>query len=148
MKKRGKKARSLIENFAGISDRTTVILFLTFVVAALFIFDSIADQKAKAQTPEKQIMPRLDREAVKEASSKFIISDKAQDGVGFIIKDTVDPELLGHLAAMDYEQIKQNLGLQEDFVIYFEDENGQVAPISGKWCIGSKSASVSGIQCS
>jgi hypothetical protein len=37
--------------------------------------------------------------------------------------------------------------VKSDFVIYFEDENGNLLLLAGKPCIGSSYASVNGYKC-
>lgn len=130
-----------------VDDRIAVFAFITFLVVVLFLLDAIDDQKAisKGGTAKKFLTKEL---AEKQVLSKLIIDSKEKDGIGFIVKDTVDPELLEHFASKDYEQVKAELGLEPDFAIHFEDMNGNIVPIGERMCLGSKSASVNGVPCS
>ena len=130
-----------------IDDRTAVFVFLVFLVVVFFILDALADQKAlsKGGTAKKVLTKSM---AEKEILSNLIIDSKEQDGTGFIVKDNVDPELLEHFASKSYEQLKAELGIDTEFVIHFEDMNGNIIPIGDRMCIGSNGASINGVPCS
>ena len=130
-----------------IDDRTAVFAFLIVLVVIIFIFDTLSDQKAlsKGGTAGKVLTKDA---AEREVLSKLIIDSKEQDGTGFIVKDSVDPELLEHFASKRYEQLKAELGIDSDFVIHFEDMSGNIIPIGDRMCMGSKGATINGIPCS
>ncbi|RME53338.1 hypothetical protein D6783_02145 [Candidatus Woesearchaeota archaeon] len=64
-----------------------------------------------------------------------------------IREDGVDLEALKAIAEMDYEEVKQELGVQEDFCIVVEDAEGRVIPIGEKVGIGSDELLVGGVPC-
>ncbi|MBI2176420.1 hypothetical protein HYU40_03690 [Candidatus Woesearchaeota archaeon] len=158
-----KKKRTSLSNFRLIDDRTAVFGFLAFLVIVLFIFDAAADQQALfgyksaltttvqssggawSSTATSQI---LTKELADQVVSKLVIDSREKDGVAFIVKDTVDLQLLDYFTRMDYETIKSQLGIQSDFVIHFEDEAGMVVPMGNRFCIGSKNAKINGVPCS
>jgi hypothetical protein len=47
----------------------------------------------------------------------------------FILMGKVDKERFAGLAEMDYEVLKRELGLKNDFCIYIEDAQGNIIPV-------------------
>lgn len=132
-------------------DKAAVFAFIVFLVIVIFLFDALADQKAffhgtKATKATKKALTKEMAES--QVLSKLIIASKAQDGTGFIVKDTLDPELLEHFSSKGYEQIKKELKIDADFAIHFEDENGNILQIGDKMCIGSENVNIQGTPCS
>ena len=71
-----------------------------------------------------------------------------QNMSGVFIKGTkIDDQKLGEALNLSYENLKQLLGIQSDFCIYFEDEKGNVVPIRNKIGIGSPLVNFSGRSC-
>ena len=67
---------------------------------------------------------------------------------GVFIKGTkVDDQKLGEALNLSYESLKQLLGIQSDFCVYFEDEKGNVVPVRNKIGIGSSLVNFSGKGC-
>lgn len=154
---RQKVRRGGLPHFRLIDDRTAVFAFLAFLVIILFLFDAVADQQSlfgsrttKSTSPQSvtNLNPKLTKELADRAVSKLVIDTPQKDDVAFIVKDTVDPQLLDDFINMDYNTIKTHLGIQSDFVIHFEDEAGRIIPIGNRLCIGSKYASINGVPCS
>ena len=148
------KAVSTAHLFPGlkhIDDKTAVFAFLALLVVIIFLFDALSDQKAffhgtKAIKATKEALTKEMAES--QVLSKLIIESKAQDGTGFIVKDTLDPELLEHFSSKGYEQLKKELRIDADFAIHFEDENGNIVQIGDKICIGSENVNIQGTPCS
>lgn len=140
--------------FKLIDDRTAVFGFLAFLVIVLFIFDAAADQQSLFGSRTTQTIAQggagvvLTKELADQVASRLVIDSREKDGVAFIVKDTVDQQLLEYFTRMDYETIKAHLGIQSDFVIHFEDEAGMVIPMGNRFCIGSKMAKINGVPCS
>lgn len=144
-----------LSHFKLIDDRTTVFGFLAFLVVVLFLFDAAADQQAlfgyksalstRTQTVTTQL---LTKELADQVVSRLVIDTPEKDDVAFIVKDTVNTQLLKDFTSMDYDQIKSHLGIESDFVMHFEDEKGMVIPMGDKLCVGSKSARMNGVPCS
>ncbi len=148
-----KKRRTSKSNLTLIDDRTAVFAFLAFLVVVLFLFDSAADQQALFGSRTTQTAAQsgfsttLTNELADQVVSKLTIQSREDDGIAFIVKDTVDPQLLEYFTRLDYETIKAHLDIQSDFVIHLEDEKGMVVPLGSRFCIGSKSAKLNGIPC-
>ena len=136
-----------------IDDRTAVFAFLVFLVVVLFLFDSAADQQSLFGSRTTQTAAQsgasivLTKELADQVVSKLTVDSREDDGIAFIVKDTVDPQMLDYFTKLDYETIKAHLGLQSDFVIHLEDDRGMVVPMGSRFCIGSKSAKLNGIPC-
>ena len=141
--------KGLLSRLRLINDRSAVFMFLVLLVIILFTFDAMSDQGARNTNLQKNAAQNaVSGDLANRLMSQLIVDNSRQiNDVGFIVKGSVDPQLLHYFASMDYEQIKTHLGVQNDFVIHFEDENGQLIPIGDKWCIGSKNANVNGIPC-
>ncbi|MBI2550206.1 hypothetical protein HYV83_03425 [Candidatus Woesearchaeota archaeon] len=146
------KQKSFLSELKLVDDQKAVLIFLVFLVFVLFILDAMSDQMAlfsgkadaaagKAQF--KEIAP----DAASKLISKLTVNSREDDGVAFIVKDTVDPELLEYFANMDYESVKSRLGVNGDFAIHFEDQQGRIIQIGQKLCLGSKAATINGVQC-
>lgn len=148
-----KKRRTSQSSLRLIDDRTAVFAFLVFLVVVLFLFDSAADQQAlfgsrtTQTTAQSGASIALTKELADQIVSKLTIDSREDDGIAFIVKDTVDPQLLEYFTKLDYETIKAHLGIQSDFAIHLEDEKGVVIPMGDRFCIGSKSAKLNGIPC-
>lgn len=143
-----KPASHRFSGLKSLNDKAAVLLFIAALIIVIFLLDALADQRFQLGA-KKSAAKALSKENVEElVLSKFVIGSKEQDGMGFIVKDTVDPELLEHLATKEYSQVKKELGLDADFAIHFEDENGNLVPMGERACIGSREASIQGIPCS
>lgn len=145
----GDMPKGLLSNLRLMNDRTAVVLFLIFLVVIIFLFDSVSDQKYRnaffKDTSERKI---ASDNVANELISELVIDEvHRENNVGFIVKGAVDPQKLQQFASMNYNQIKAHLGVDDDFMIHFEDENGRVIPIGNKWCIGSQNTSINGIPC-
>ena len=146
----GSSQKGLLPNIRLINDRTAVIFFLVFLVVVLFLIDSVSDQNV----PYSGVRNSIEQKLVSESAANELISELKVGGssrsnpVGFIVKDTVDPQLLDHFTSMGYDQIKAELGVESDFVIHFEDESGRAIQLGNKWCVGSDNTKVNGIPCS
>ncbi|MBN2454175.1 hypothetical protein JXB11_01380 [Candidatus Woesearchaeota archaeon] len=123
-----KKAR-----IKGHDDSLALLLFMLFLVSVLFILDA-ADNSEEVITSD-QILKKL------------VVNDASEGSIAFVIRDRVDPQRLADFASKDYDQMKEELGVDYDFVVYFEDQSGNVVPFAGKYCVGSPKSSVGGISC-
>ncbi|HIG98567.1 TPA: hypothetical protein HA231_04050 [Candidatus Woesearchaeota archaeon] len=47
----------------------------------------------------------------------------------------------------DYENLKEILGIDAEFCVYFEDENGNIVPLQGRVGMGSSLVNISGMTC-
>lgn len=152
MSKRGKTraAANGLRPYAylkALSDRKAVLAFLVFLVIVLFLFDAVIDQQA-LYAGQASGGTELTRELADKVTSKLVIDSREKDGIAFIVKDTVDPELLEYFTSMDYHDIKAHMGISSEFMIHFEDQDGRVVPMGSKMCVGSKTARINGVPCS
>jgi hypothetical protein len=86
--------------------------------------------------------------AVQSEAHYLLEHAKAENSALQIIDgQEVDVVKLQQLALADYEQLKEESGISNDFCIYFEDEEGNVVPIDGHNGIGSSSINVSDVPC-
>ncbi len=101
------------------------------------------------------------RDRLKPADSSFVMeqelivnalvvpSRNMDNGVAFVIEENVDRERLERLAGMGYDELKSQIGVRNDFALYFTDEEGQLIVFDGeRTCIGSPKAVVGGSRCS
>lgn len=148
------KQKSFLSGLRLVDDQKAVLLFLVFLVFVLFILDAMSDQTALfsgkadagAATGSAQVK-EITSDAANKLISKLTVNSREEDSIAFIVKDTVDPELLEHFANTDYEQVKRQLGINGDFVIHFEDQQGRIIPIGQKLCLGSKTATINSVPC-
>ena len=148
--RKGPDSQGLLSSLRRVNDRTAVVVFLILLVVVLFLFDAASDQKARNVILKGGVQSKIASEnTANQLISQLAVDDAQKRGndVGFIVKGAVDPQLLEYFASMDYNKVKARLGVENDFVIHFEDENGRIIPIGDKWCIGSKNASINGTPC-
>lgn len=134
----------------GINDNTAVLAFLIFLAVVIFLIDAASDQKALADGSRQAAAKGSDipsREQAEKIVSKLTINSKEEDGIAFIVQDTIDSELLDEFIRMDYEEIKNHLGIKTEFVMHFEDANGRIIPIGDRMCIGSRDVKINGVAC-
>ncbi len=133
-KPRGRKPVSK-KNFKTTSDSTVLIIFLVLLLFIIFYFSSKSSNGTSVKDEQEKLL------------SVLVINDAQEDGPAIIIGDSVDSERVSKLASKDYREIKGLAGITSEFVIYFEDEKGNVISIADKPCIGSSYAQVNGVAC-
>ncbi|MBI3036445.1 hypothetical protein HYY73_01635 [Candidatus Woesearchaeota archaeon] len=148
------KQKGFLPGLRLVDDRKAVLIFLVFIVFVLFILDAMSDQMAlfsgnsgAGAAAGKDQAWKITPDAADKLISKLTVNSREDDGVAFIVKDTVDSELLEYFANMDYEQVKRHLGINGDFAIHFEDQQGRIIQIGQKLCLGSKTATINGVPC-
>ena len=68
--------------------------------------------------------------------------------IGLLSSNEIDTEKLVMLEKMDYNEVKGMLGVKNDFCIYFEDEDGNLAKIANiNPGIGSAKVYINGKPC-
>ena len=81
----------------------------------------------------------------------FFISRQTSEeklSLSIVEKDTVNDTKLDYLIEKEYLPLKTELGIQNDFCIFFEDEKGNVVTIrEGIVGVGSPEIKVGGIKC-
>lgn len=117
------------------NDSTLLIIFLVLLLFIIYFFgNSRMHETSVSQTQEILL-------------SKLVAQDEKEDGPAIVIGNTVDDSRVKKLASTDYSEIKSMVGVTSDFVIYFEDEQGNVVNIADKPCIGSSYVQVNGVNC-
>ncbi|MFH1182418.1 MAG: hypothetical protein V1702_05650 [Candidatus Woesearchaeota archaeon] len=77
-----------------------------------------------------------------------MLSSPQNNSLSFIVGGKVDNAKLQSFIRDDYNNTRESLGIISDFCFYFEDENGNVVPISqGIISFGSEKGIVGGKQC-
>ncbi len=122
-------------NKCSISDGAILAIFLIVVLFVIFFFSGAGTSSNSAAQEQKTLL------------NKLMIHDEREDGPAIVVGDVVDDARVKKLASTDYSEIKKMVGITSDFVIYFEDDNGNVVNIAGRPCIGSSYAQVNGVNC-
>jgi len=63
-----------------------------------------------------------------------------------VVGDEVDEQALNRLMSKDYNELKKELGITKDFIVYFEDENNNPIEINGMYCFGYEEAALNGCR--
>ncbi|MBI2574254.1 hypothetical protein HYV82_00015 [Candidatus Woesearchaeota archaeon] len=120
-------------------------MVLLILAAAITLYFMTAgkptDSAARAQYPE----PNKTLEIILK---KLVVSNQGAPGnMAVVIGDQVDSSRLKELANTPYEKIKSEMGVKNDFAIYFVSGDDTIIPIGSKPCIGSPEAEVDGRRC-
>jgi hypothetical protein len=109
---------------------------IIFLVAFISIF-------ALINSSQKNDLGRVQEE------SEYVLGQmKAQNSPVQVIMDKeLNDTRLKDLSDIPYEQLKNEIGIREDFCIYLEAEDGTVLPIDGLRGIGSSRINISGTPC-
>lgn len=111
-----------------------VVLFIgAFMLFYLFIYGDSGDNAAQLS---------------KEAS--VIISQVSSDEspVKVVDGNELNASKISQLRNMSYDELKRSLRAENDFCIYFEDENGNIVQINDSYNgVGSPDINVSGTPC-
>lgn len=68
-------------------------------------------------------------------------------GVSILTDNALDQEGTDCLYQQDYQEIKQQFNIEEDFCMYLEDEDGNIVQVAGKNGFGSDEVNISGAPC-
>ncbi len=139
MKRTVKKPRGRVQegkkNSTAMNDGVVLIIFLALLLFIIFFFGSPKTLSNSVQDEQAKLLNLL------------VIPDEQEDSSAIVVDNTVYSERVSKLASKDYSEIKELAGITSEFVIYFEDEKGNVLNIAGKPCIGSSYAQVNGMNC-
>ena len=106
-------------------------LWLVFLVAVLIVIISVFYQE-----------DGLSKEA------NFILDEFSNGNkYSFVVGNTIHEEKLEEIVEMDYKELKENLNVENDFCVYFEDEDGNLVEIKGVKAIGSEIIEINGVPC-
>ncbi len=121
---------------------TDAIIATVVFLVIIITFFSVLTGKAQSERVKE----------LAEEGSKIpdLLTSYDNSSIAFIKGTVVDPDKLDEFAKMDYEDLKGQFGLQGDFCIHFEDEDGNIVFIgeAKKVGIGSPRVTISGIACS
>ena len=115
-----------------------IVAVVLFFLAALMLF-YLSGSEAGTRWSDK-----LQRDSDKLPSA---LSSEQNISSVFIEGTKVNEGKLGRTLDTSYETLKDQLGIDSDFCIYFEDEKGNIVPMRGKVGIGSPLANISGNSC-
>lgn len=116
-----------------------VIAIALFMIVAIFFFSLTSD------SPDNRKVKGLEFEIGKLS---LAVSGSRNASSAFIIGSKVDEGRLERLANISYQQLKDEIGINAEFCIHFEDEKGNIINVSGnKTGIGSSFVTVGGIKC-
>lgn len=114
------------------------IIAMTIFIGVLITFYSFSVLNAREKPKELQQEAALVARETRAQKSPIAIIDK----------EAVNETKITKVLDKDYETIKKELGLKNDFCIHFEDENGNIIEIKqGVTGIGSPSIKVGGVKC-
>ncbi len=121
-----------------LSDAMVLFVFVLLVVAIIFFYDdaNLEPQKRPIQKEQELLL------------SKLVVELERQNGNALVVGDVVDTTILNRLTQTNYGRLKTILGVDSEFVIYFEDQDGNLIQLGNRPCIGSAYAFVNGRKCS
>ncbi len=115
-----------------------VVAVVMFIIAVIMLY-YLSGPATKNKQSEK-----LQSEAEKLPAT---LSSQQNLTSVFIQGSKVDEQKLREAMNLSYENLKSLLGVESDFCIYLEDENGNIVPMEGKVGVGSRLANFSGKGC-
>ena len=138
MKKR--KPVSSSKHQVQLNEPVVLLLCIVFLVFILFAFDAVdggGGITGSAVETDSQILV-----------GRLIIEDIREDGAAIVVGRAVNDNLLNKVAGMEYEELKRAVGVTAEFSIHFEDDEGNLLPLTDKPCIGSSYVKINGHTCS
>ncbi len=115
-----------------------VIGVVLAVVLAVIFGRGVGGTKDKVQSLETESTSLADRFVTTAASQE-------KDPFSFVVDNEIDQEKLLMLITKDYEKSKLELGMRNDFIIYFKEQDGSLSELksgTGVYCYGSQDAYV------
>mgnify|MGYP001615977597 CR=1 FL=1 len=129
---------------AGIKTRKGQSWSIDFVIAivifagALIFFYSMLNPRSNVKVEELQ----------RDASAVARQTSEEKLPLTILDKDTVNETKLDSLIQRDYNSIKKEMGIKNEFCIHFEDESGNIIPIRENVVgVGSPDIKVGGVRC-
>ena len=130
----------------GINDASVVLIFLTLLLAIVFVLDELGSDNA--EPVEERVQSSSIEPSGAAALEKFLAEVEEQtifEGAnGSVI---VESDAFEKFEEIYREHLKAEFGNVSDFVIYFEDDQGNLLKLTEKPCFGSGSAAVNGHAC-
>ena len=123
--------------------------FDILLAAGLFILGFVIFMYVISLDTESERVAKLKYEA--DVISQKIVSTgyNIDNDAVFVINNKVDRTRFKNLSAIDYDELKSRLGVENDFCIYVVDEQGKIINITGNstFGIGDPDAKIDGIPC-
>lgn len=83
-----------------------------------------------------------------ERDAEMVLSGITGGDGSVTVGDSIDDERIANLESIGYENLKEELGVESDFCIYFEDINGMVVKAGNfNSGLGSNKITVNGEPC-
>ncbi|MFH1211506.1 MAG: hypothetical protein V1659_01090 [Candidatus Woesearchaeota archaeon] len=105
-----------------------IIATIIFVLVIAVFYSLMTSQKSDA--PDE-----LEIEA-KSLASK-LDSSESPNAYSIIDNNEVDKELAEELYSADYDTLKKEFGVGNEFCIYMEDANGNLVPVGNRYSVGN-----------
>jgi len=131
LNKQIKTAKKLTHKF-NVSDNAGVAIFLIVIVVIIAIMAGPIDRPLDFEKDQKTLLRQF---------------TSADSNDAIIVRGSLDTLKVEELATLEYDEMKVRLGITSDFVLYFEDGQGNIIQVSDKQCIGSGDANINGIPC-
>jgi len=118
-----------------------VVIGVLIFLLVIGVFYAILTNNTKEDTTDLKISS--------ETVAEKLTSDP---DVGFVTDESIDETKLWAFAEKEYLTLKKELGVNQEFCVFFEDENGNIINITNSTDgtfvgIGSSSVTVGGIPC-
>jgi len=112
-------------------------IIFTLIAAVLFLI-AVKVLLEQQDFPDKSLQEDADK----------LLNAITTNNLKVLKSDFVDQNGLEEIIKRDYISLKNELGLENDFCIHFEDTNGDLIRINGMSAgIGSSNVKVNGISC-
>jgi hypothetical protein len=131
--KRGRTKRKLSLSYL---ENVSLVVVVLLLLAALILFDASSTGLQRSS---------IERESVILAGN---LLDNPRNVPAILVNNRLDTAGVHELAAIEYGALKQQLGIEADFALYFEDSDGNLVELDSRPCIGSGKMSVNGQKCS
>ncbi len=89
-------------------------IFIVVVILFFYIINQSKTTKTEDLTTEGETIPDV------------LISSGPEDNLSTVVEKIVDEGKLDELAGKSYEDLKRELGIEGDFYIHFEDDEGNI----------------------
>ncbi|MBU4492862.1 MAG: hypothetical protein KKA61_00665 [Nanoarchaeota archaeon] len=75
--------------------------------------------------------------------SRYKVKSEAEIIINkLIVGDEVNEQALNSFMSTDYNELKKELGITKNFLVYFEDEDETIIPVNGRYCFGYEEAAL------
>ncbi|MBU4284004.1 MAG: hypothetical protein KJ968_02760 [Nanoarchaeota archaeon] len=75
--------------------------------------------------------------------SRYKVKSEAEIIINkLIVGDEVNEQALNSFMSTDYNELKKELGITKNFLVYFEDEDEIIIPVNGRYCFGYEEAAL------